>query len=34
MGSPGRNDKKRKQNYSLLGVGILQPLFFWYLALV
>ena len=32
MGSPGK--QKRKQNYSLLGVALLQPLFFWYLSRV
>lgn len=31
MSSP---DRRKKQNYSLIGVGILQPLFFWYLARV
>ena len=34
MGSPGRSEKKHKQNYSLLGVALLQPLFFWYLSRV
>ena len=34
MGSPGRSDKKRRQNYSLLAVALLQPLFFWYLSRV
>ena len=34
MGSPGRSEKKRRQNYSLLAVALLQPLFFWYLSRV
>ena len=34
VGSPGRNEKKRKQNYGLMGVALLQPLFFWYLSRV
>ena len=32
MGSPGRS--KKRKNYSLLGVALLQPLFFWYLSRV
>ena len=34
LGSPGKSERKRKQTYSLLGVGLLQPIFFWYLARV
>lgn len=34
MGSPGRTEKKRKQDYSLYAVGLLQPLWFWYLSRV
>ena len=34
LGSPGRSEKKRKQNYSLMAVGLLQPFFFWYLSRV
>lgn len=35
MGSPGRKSEKwKRQNYALLGVALVQPLFFWYLARV
>ena len=34
LGSPGRSEKKRMQNYALLVVAWMQPFFFWYLARV
>ena len=35
MGSPGRSTEKwKRQNYALLSVALLQPLFFWYLSRV
>ena len=34
MGSPSRADRRKKQNYGLLGVALFQPLCFWYLARV
>jgi len=34
LGSPGRSERKKRQFYSLLGVGLLQPLLFWYLSRV
>ena len=34
MGSPGRSERRKKQFYSLLVIGLLQPFFFWYLSLV
>jgi len=34
MGSPTRKEKRKLQSYSLLGVGVLQLIFSWYLCRV
>ena len=34
MGSPGRSERKKKQNYALFALAGIQPLFFWYLSLI
>ena len=32
MGSPGKKEKRNMQNYSLLGLGVMQAPFAWYLC--